>query len=92
MSQTNRRVFFVSDRTGITAETLGNSLLTQFDGVDFQSLTFPFVNTDDKASSVVAYIDHAAREDGVRPIVFSTTVTDVVRAKLREANALFLDL
>ena len=92
MPDTRRRVFFVSDRTGITAETLGNSLLTQFDGVDFQSLTFPFVNTDDKANSVVAYIDHAAREDGVRPIVFSTTVTDSVRQKLKQANALFMDL
>lgn len=92
MPDTRRRVFFVSDRTGITAETLGNSLLTQFDGVDFQSLTFPFVNTDDKANSVVAYIDHAAREDGVRPIVFSTTVTDSVRQQLKQANALFMDL
>jgi len=92
VSQTSRRVFFVSDRTGITAETLGNSLLTQFDGVDFRSLTFPFVNTDDKARSVVAYINHAATEDGVRPIVFSTTVTDAVRAQLRGADALFLDL
>jgi len=25
-----RTVFFISDRTGITAEALGNSLLTQF--------------------------------------------------------------
>ena len=40
-----RIVFFVSDRTGITAEALGNTLLTQFDGVEFRKSTLPFINT-----------------------------------------------
>ena len=31
--------FFVSDRTGITAEMLGHSLLTQFDDVKFTEIT-----------------------------------------------------
>ena len=56
----NVNVFFVSDRTGITAETLGNSLLTQFDGIDFRKSTLPFINTVEKARSTVDYINHLA--------------------------------
>ena len=50
---TSRPVFFLSDRTGITAETLGNGLLTQFEGVDFTKATLPFINTPDKALSLI---------------------------------------
>ena len=42
---TSRTVFFVSDRTGITAEMLGNSLLTQFEDFRFERLTIPFVDS-----------------------------------------------
>lgn len=89
---TQRNVFFVSDRTGITAETLGNSLLTQFDGVDFRKSTLPFINTAEKARSTVDYINHLADSTGVRPILVSTTVSDDIRAILRGAKSLFLDL
>lgn len=85
-------VFFVSDRTGITAETLGNSLLTQFEGIDFRKSTLPFINTVDKARNTVDYINHLAESTGVRPILVSTTVSDDIRAILRGANSLFLDL
>ena len=44
-----RTVFFVSDQTGVTAETMGHSLLTQFDGMDFRPVTLPFITTVDKA-------------------------------------------
>src|SRR5262245_52166619 len=44
-----RTVFFVSDQTGVTAETLGHSLLTQFDGLEFRPVTLPFVSSVDKA-------------------------------------------
>jgi hypothetical protein len=30
-----RTVFFISDHSGVTAETLGHSLLSQFEGVSF---------------------------------------------------------
>ena len=49
---TERTVFFVSDQTGVTAETLGHSLLTQFDGVQFKAVTVPFVDSVDKAAQV----------------------------------------
>jgi regulator of PEP synthase PpsR (kinase-PPPase family) len=88
-----RTVFFVSDRTGITAETLGNTLLTQFDEVEFRKVTLPFVNTPERAAQALAQIDAAAASNGAeRPLVFSTTVNDDIRATLRRCQGLFLDL
>lgn len=85
-----RRVFFVSDRTGITAETLGNSLLSQFDDIDFQRTTLPFINSPDKARATVEAIELATRE-GEPAIIFSTTVNNEIRAILREARGSFYD-
>ncbi len=62
-----RTVFFVSDQTGVTAETMGHSLLTQFDGMDFRPVTLPFISTVDKAREAVAKIDQAGREEGSAP-------------------------
>jgi len=87
-----RSVFFLSDRTGITAETLGATLLTQFDETQFKQSTLPFINSEEKARSAVEYINHTGQRSGLNPIVFSTTVSDEVRAILRGADALFLDL
>lgn len=92
MSEDKRAVFFLSDRTGITAETLGATLLTQFDESEFKQSTLPFVNSPEKAHAAVDYIDHTARATGKRPIVFSTTVSDEVREILRGSDALFMDL
>ncbi|MEO5625528.1 MAG: kinase/pyrophosphorylase, partial [Dokdonella sp.] len=44
-----RTIFYVSDGTGITAETIGHSVLTQFDSVDFETYRIPFVDAEDKA-------------------------------------------
>jgi [pyruvate, water dikinase]-phosphate phosphotransferase / [pyruvate, water dikinase] kinase len=87
-----RTVFFVSDQTGVTAETLGHSLMTQFEGLEFRPVTLPFVSTLDKAHEAVRRIDRAAQEEGVRPIVFSTLVQDELRDVVITANGLFLDL
>jgi [pyruvate, water dikinase]-phosphate phosphotransferase / [pyruvate, water dikinase] kinase len=86
-----RTVFFVSDQTGVTAETLGHSLMTQFEGLEFRPVTLPFVSDVDKAREVVRRIDRTAQEDGVRPIVFSTLVQDELRDIVSAANGLFLD-
>ncbi len=59
-----RTVFFVSDGTGITAEMLGHSLLTQFEGVDFNQVTLPFVDSVDKAHQVVRHVNHIAEVEG----------------------------
>src|SRR5258708_6723158 len=82
-----RTVFFVSDRTGITAETLGNTLLTQFEEVEFRKVTLPFVNTAERAQQALAQID-AAADGEQRPLVFSTTANDDIRATLRGCRGL----
>ncbi|MCH8071634.1 MAG: kinase/pyrophosphorylase [Proteobacteria bacterium] len=87
-----RTVFFLSDQTGVTAETLGHSLLTQFDGHHFRHVTLPFIDTDDKAREAVQKINEAATEADARPIVFSTLVQDEFRSVVREADGLHLDI
>ena len=86
-----RAAFFISDRTGITAEMLGHSLLTQFDTVPFQEVTLPFVDTVEKAREIVARINETATNEGVRPIVISTLVNTEIAEIVGAANALFLD-
>ena len=46
----NRTVFFVSDGTGITAETFGNAILAQFE-VNLQRVRLPYTDSIDKAVS-----------------------------------------
>jgi [pyruvate, water dikinase]-phosphate phosphotransferase / [pyruvate, water dikinase] kinase len=88
-----RTVFFVSDRTGITAEMLGNSLLSQFEDVQFRRQTVPFVDTAEKIAAVIRQVNDAAVRDGRPPIVFSSVVDEIASATLRrEVNALTLDL
>ena len=89
---TERTVFFLSDQTGVTAETLGHSLLTQFDGQQFRQVTLPFIDSDDKANEAADRINKTAKDEGVRPIVFSTLVQDEFRAVVRNADGLYLDI
>lgn len=91
MPKYNRTVFFVSDGTGITAEMLGHSLLTQFEGIDFQQIVEPFVDSVEKARECVDRIAAAKARAGARPIVFCTLVADDIRTTLRGADALVLD-
>lgn len=86
-----RTVFFVSDGTGITAQMLGHSLLTQFEGVDFDQVTLPFIDSLDKAQDCLERIERESLRGNGRPIVFSTLVNGDLREVVRRANALFLD-
>ncbi len=87
-----RDVFFVSDGTGITAETMAHSILTQFDAVQVHAHRMSFVDTREKAHDAIARIDESFRRHGRRPIVFSTLVNPAINAELHSANALILDL
>ncbi|THF60833.1 posphoenolpyruvate synthetase regulatory kinase/phosphorylase PpsR [Pseudothauera rhizosphaerae] len=87
-----RTVFFISDGTGITSETLGHSLLAQFPDARFRQVRIPFVDDLDKAIDCANQIRDAAVRDGLRPIVFSTLVNPETVAGLRQADALFIDL
>lgn len=86
-----RTVFFVSDQTGVTAETMGHSLLTQFDGQAFRQVTLPFISTVDKAEEAVRRINATAEIEGVRPVIFSTLLQEDMRTIIKSAHGLFLD-
>lgn len=86
-----RSAFFVSDRTGITAEMLGHSLLTQFEQVEFTETTVPFIDSTEKAHAAVEEINAAGARDGVRPLVFSTLVDPDLSTIVAGAQALVLD-
>ncbi|MDA1116629.1 MAG: kinase/pyrophosphorylase [Proteobacteria bacterium] len=86
-----RTVFFVSDGTGITAQMLGHSLLTQFEGVEFHQVTLPFINSPDQAEDCRARIQAERELGNGQPIVFSTLVNGDLRAVARKADALFVD-
>jgi len=86
-----RTVFFVSDGTGITAQMLGHSLLTQFEGVEFHQVNLPFVSSLDQAEECRARIQAEGERGNGRPIVFSTLVSGDLRAVVRKADALFVD-
>ena len=88
----HRTVFFVSDGTGITAETFGHSILNQFT-VKPRHVRRPFIDTVDKAHQVASEINHTADVEGVKPIVFITLVDREVLGVVRAlSKAVVLDL
>lgn len=87
-----RTVFFISDGTGITAETLGHSLLAQFGHLQFEQVTLPYIDNPDKAHQVVGRINRAAENDGIRPIIFDTIVDNDIRAALAASNGFMIDI
>ena len=87
-----RTVFFVSDGTGITAETFGNAILAQFEA-KAHHIRLPFIDTVDKAHQATRQINHAAVVDGNRPIVFSTLVNmEVLKVIEEHCNGMLLDM
>ena len=90
----NRRtVFFISDRTGITAEMLGNSLLSQFEDCQFERLTIPFVDSPEKVAAVIEQVNATGLAEGRPPIVFSSIVDERASETIRrDVRALTLDL
>jgi regulator of PEP synthase PpsR (kinase-PPPase family) len=86
-----RTVFFVSDGTGITAETFGHSVLTQFE-LRFRQIRLPFIDTLEKAYDAVRRINESCVADGKRPIVFSTLVKADLSAVVRRSSGMHMDL
>ena len=91
-SPSGRTVFFVSDGTGITAETFGNSILAQFESLRFSIRRLPFVNALDKADAARSVIEEQGRRDGARPIVFSTLVDPGIAERVKLAEAVHMDM
>lgn len=87
-----RTVFYVSDGTGITSETFGHSLLTQFESIKLREIRLPFVDSLQKVQEAVSRINAQGAVDGRRAIVFTTLVDPAMNSLLRQANAMFMDL
>ncbi|MEV8505015.1 pyruvate, water dikinase regulatory protein [Actinoplanes sp. NPDC051475] len=83
-------VFFLSDSTGISAETMGNALLIQFPDLIFARRLFPFITTVEEAQRVVAILD-AAMDGPVTPLVFTTAAVDEIRAVLLTSRCPIID-
>jgi regulator of PEP synthase PpsR (kinase-PPPase family) len=91
LSAATRAVFFVSDSTGITAETLGNALLANFPAAHFDRHTIPFVGTVTPVSTVAAALQSATTPEAA-PIVFATVKDAGIRALIAGSAAVVIDL
>ena len=92
MAAHSRTVFFISDGTGITAETFGNAILAQFEFKP-RHVRLPFIDTVDKAHQVVRQVNHVAELEGRRPIVFTTLVNvEILQVIEQGCKAMLLDM
>jgi len=87
-----RTVFFISDSTGITAETIGNSMLAQFEGVQFDTHRLPFIDNEAKAEAASLRIKTKYAQDGHRPIVVNTMTSRTLCDIVAGSGALMLDV
>ncbi|WP_025915439.1 pyruvate, water dikinase regulatory protein [Herminiimonas sp. CN] len=87
----DRTVFFVSDGTGITAETFGHAVLTQF-SLRFRQVRLPFIDDLDKAHHAANKINEAFEQEGKRPIIFSTLVKGDLSQIIRNTKCMYMDL
>lgn len=87
-----RTAFFISDSTGITAESVGHTLLTQFEFMPVAQHSLRFIKTPADAQKARRKIDRAAEQDGIPPLVFSTLINPDVRAEVKAAQCAFFDL
>lgn len=87
-----RSAFFISDRTGITAQSVGQSLLSQFPDIDFQVHWLPFVDTPAKVEEALKQIQQMHQQEKVPPIVISTVVEDNLRQALSQCEGVFIDI
>lgn len=87
-----RTAFFISDGTGITAETLGNSLLAQFDQIEFDRITLPYIDSLEKAQKAVERINKTSKETGQKVIIFDTIVDKDIRRVIDASDSLNIDI
>ena len=87
-----RPVFYISDQTGITVETLGNSLLRLYPSVKTNIITLPFIDSISKVNKVVEDINDLQKKSGTRPIIFVSIINPKIREIISSQNFLVLDL
>jgi regulator of PEP synthase PpsR (kinase-PPPase family) len=83
-------VFFLSDSTGISAETMGNALLIQFPDMSFERQLIPFIATTEEAQRVVSVLNEAMAGP-VKPLAFSTTAVTEIRDVLHTSACPLID-
>jgi len=88
----SQQAFIVSDRTGLTAAAMAQSLMSQFPRVDFRTETFTFVDTVAKAKSVVDLVRAVTNRDGAPPLLFVTLADETIREVFRQAGLEVFDL
>ena len=79
-------VFFVSDHTGVTAEAMGRSLLSQFSDLQYKTLTVPFVSS----TNLQELLEQVA--SAAPALVFSTLTEPALREKLAASGVPLFDL
>jgi regulator of PEP synthase PpsR (kinase-PPPase family) len=87
----SRDVFYVSDGTAITCETLGHVVLGQFP-FKANEKTFPFVESEDKLVELLKEIEASYDRNGVKPLVFFSMVIPELRSKLLASNSYGYDV
>ena len=87
-----RKVYFLSDSTGMTAENLGRSLLVQFPQIQFESVTKPFVDTVEKAMSIGSEINQEAQTSSIKPIVIDTIVNPEISQIIKQTGCFYIDV
>ena len=92
MANNKRTVFFVSDSTGITAETFGHSLLSQFESIEFENIVLRYIDDLPKAEQACHQIEEVAKSEGQPPLVFSTLVDPKLRHIIANSSGLWFDI
>ena len=92
MANNKRTVFFVSDSTGITAETFGHSLLSQFESIQFENIVLRYIDDFAKAEQACHQIEEVAKTDAQPPLVFSTLVDPKLRHVIANSSGLWFDI
>lgn len=86
-----RKVFFISDGTGITAETLGHSLITQFEEIEFDTITIPYIDDKEKAQQAINQINLAHQQDKIKPLIFATLVNPEIHTMIAASAGELMD-
>lgn len=86
-----RTAFFISDSTGITAKKLGQSLLAQFDNIEFDKVMLPYIDTEAKAQAVVEQVNLAFARDDQQPIIFDTIIQKDIRKIVATCNGFMVE-
>ena len=87
-----QNVFFISDGTGITIESLGQSLFTQFPETEFERFVFPFVSKQEEAIRVIKHIQDITSQYKKPPLVFTSLADENIKNLFSTNNITVFDI